>query len=131
MSKSIAEQIVAHESKEELQRAYEFLIAHAKTEPESLSMVHGLIYEMTCEVPPADLTYYRPISSTFHALDTFIFDGNNNKCYGLVMTASTDIGIKAVAFKQWRKRVGIPENKFCLVFVTPGRVEPSFMKQLF
>ena len=46
-------------------------------------------------VNPQCFTYFWPRSRTFGALDAFILDGKNMKCYGLQMTLNRNHGIKA------------------------------------
>jgi hypothetical protein len=81
-------------------------------------------------------TYCRPNSGTFGALDAFILDTINMKCYGLQMTINLDHGIKAQPMKYfliWLNELKIQNEKvnwkFFFVFVVPSSKEPQFPKQ--
>jgi hypothetical protein len=78
------------------------------------------------------LTYYQSKSKIFDAVDAFILDGDNKRCYGLQMTLNRDHGIKALSLKNfvfWLKSKGIAKEHLYFCFVIPSALAPSFQKQ--
>jgi hypothetical protein len=64
------------------------------------------------------LTYYQPKSKIFGAVDAFILDGDNKRCYGLQMTLNLNHGIKALPLKNfvlWLDSIGIAKKNFSFV----------------
>ena len=77
------------------------------------------------------LTYYQPTSRMFGALNVFIVDSKNSKCYGLQMTLNENYGIKAAPMKKfldWLKSISAKVS-FEYVFMVPSNIESKYQKQ--
>lgn len=98
---------------------------------ENMPIVRFSTLDEICALPRC-LTYYRPTSRTFGALNAFILDGKNTRCYGLQMTLNLDHGIKAAplsSFLLWLNGIGIPTYQLYFSFVVPSNLAPHYQKQ--
>jgi hypothetical protein len=103
------------------------------TVPKSFPSVQFSNLDEINEIPPG-LTYYQPKSSTFGALDAFIMDCTNKRCYGLQMTLNENHGIKADPlnkFLMWLNGIGIATDCFYFTFVVPSTIASNYERQSF
>jgi hypothetical protein len=103
------------------------------TVPKDIPIVRFSNLDEIDEIPPG-LTYCQPKSKTFGALDAFILDCTNSRCYGLQMTLNMDHGIKATPlnnFLIWLNGIGIATDCFYFTFVVPSSIASKFERQSF
>uniref|UniRef100_K3WBE4 Crinkler effector protein N-terminal domain-containing protein n=1 Tax=Globisporangium ultimum (strain ATCC 200006 / CBS 805.95 / DAOM BR144) TaxID=431595 RepID=K3WBE4_GLOUD len=100
--------------------------------PEGMQIVRFSTLETIHQALPERMTYYQPTSRSFGALDAFILDGIELRCYDLQMTMNVNHGIKAAPLKrflQWLDSIGIPSDQFYFGFVVPSNLAPIYPKQ--
>jgi hypothetical protein len=81
---------------------------------------------------PRGMTYYRPMSRTFGAVDALILDVENTRCYGLQMTINENHGIKAAPLNSlvnWLDDSGIKIENFYFCFVVPSSLSTKYKTQ--
>ena len=81
------------------------------------------------------VVYCQPSSCTFGALDSFILDISEKKCFGLQMTLNKDHGVKFQPlqnFLTWlRTKMGIDLKGFYFGFMVLEYLAGDFQKQVF